>query len=117
MTRKLFVVDVLQLPEEVQEEFLETKANSSMKGVFSLLILEQFKIKGVPINSKLASLALQVLIPFSSTYLCDPGFSVSALIKIKRRNRLDVDSDLMISLKTEPRISQLLLNNESQVSR
>nr|CAI5850174.1 unnamed protein product [Callosobruchus analis] len=79
-----------------------------MKGVFSLLILEQFKIKGVPINSKLASLALQVLIP------C---FSVSALIKIKRRNRLDVDSDLMISLKTEPRISQLLLNNESQVSR
>nr|CAI5850175.1 unnamed protein product [Callosobruchus analis] len=78
-----------------------------MKGVFSLLILEQFKIKGVPINSKLASLALQVLIPFSST----------SLIKIKRRNRLDVDSDLMISLKTEPRISQLLLNNESQVSR
>ncbi|CAH2001829.1 unnamed protein product [Acanthoscelides obtectus] len=32
MTRNPFVVDMSQLPEEVQEEFLEMKADSSMKG-------------------------------------------------------------------------------------
>ncbi|CAG4975310.1 unnamed protein product [Parnassius apollo] len=74
MTRNPFVVDVLQLPEEVQEEFLEKKADSSMKNDFHLLTFEKFWIKRLPVNSKLACLALRVLIPFSSTYLCEKAF-------------------------------------------
>nr|CAI5834407.1 unnamed protein product [Callosobruchus analis] len=42
MTRNPFIVDELQLPEEVQKEFLEIKADSSMKDDFRLLTLEQF---------------------------------------------------------------------------
>ncbi|CAH1971093.1 unnamed protein product [Acanthoscelides obtectus] len=42
MTRNPIVVDVSQLPEEVQEEFLEMKADSTMKDDFHLLILEKF---------------------------------------------------------------------------
>nr|CAI5853225.1 unnamed protein product [Callosobruchus analis] len=80
------------------------KADSSMKDVH-LSTLEQFWIKRLPVNSKLASLALKVLIPFSS------------FIKTKQRNRLDVYSNLMIALtKTELRINQLVLNMQSQVS-
>ena len=45
MTRNPFVFDVLQLPEEVQEEFLEMKADSTMKDDFHLLTLEKFWIK------------------------------------------------------------------------
>nr|CAI5853226.1 unnamed protein product [Callosobruchus analis] len=51
---------MLQLPEEVREEFLEMKADSSMKDVH-LSTLEQFWIKRLPVNSKLASLALKSL--------------------------------------------------------
>ncbi|CAH1995599.1 unnamed protein product [Acanthoscelides obtectus] len=84
------------------------KADSSMKYGFHLLTLEKFWIKGLPINSTLASFALRILVP------C---FSALALIKTKQRNRLDVDSDLMIALaKTEPRINQLVQNMQSQVS-
>ncbi|CAG5037744.1 unnamed protein product [Parnassius apollo] len=117
MTRNPFVVDVLQLPEEIQDEFLEMKADSSMKDDFHLLTLEKFWIKRLPVNSKLASLALRVLIPFSSTYLCETGFSALVLIKTKQRNRLDVSNDLMIALaRTEPRINQLVQNMQAQVS-
>ncbi|CAH1104636.1 unnamed protein product [Psylliodes chrysocephalus] len=42
MTRNPFVVDVLQLPEDIQEEFLEMKADSTMKDDFHLLTLEKF---------------------------------------------------------------------------
>ena len=117
MTRNPFVVDVLQLPEEVQEEFLEMKADSTMKDDFHLLTLEKFWIKRFLVNPKVASLALQTLVPFSSTYLCEKGFSALVLIKSKQRNRLAVDSDLTIALaKTEPRIDQLVQSMQAQIS-
>nr|CAI5856646.1 unnamed protein product [Callosobruchus analis] len=65
MTRNPFVVD---------EEFLEMKAESSMKDDFHLLTSEQFWMKRLPVNSKLASLALRVLIPFSAAYYVRPAF-------------------------------------------
>ncbi|CAH1958167.1 unnamed protein product [Acanthoscelides obtectus] len=70
---------------------------------------------GAPVMiGTLPSLALRILVPFSSTYLCETGFSALVLIKTKRRNRLDVDSVLMIALaKVEPRINQQ--NMQSQV--
>ncbi|CAG9790709.1 unnamed protein product [Diatraea saccharalis] len=117
MTRNPFVVEVLQLPEEVQEEFLEMKADSTMKDDFHLLTLEKFWIKRFVVNPKVASLALKILIPFSSTYLCEAGFSALVLIKTKQRNTLAVDSDLTIALaKTEPKIDQLVQSMQAQVS-
>lgn len=83
MTRNRFVADVLKLPEEVQEEFLEMKADSTMKDDFHLLTLEKFWVKRFLVNPKVASLALRTLVPFSSTYLCETGFSVLVLIKTK----------------------------------
>ena len=65
MTRNPFVVDILQLPEEVQEEFLEMKADSTMKDDFHLFTLETFWIKRFLVNPKVASLALQTLVPSS----------------------------------------------------
>ena len=117
MTRNPFVVGVLKLPEEVHEEFLEMKADSTMKDDFHLLTLEKFWIQRFFVNPKVASLALQTLVPFTSTYLCEKGFSALVLIKSKQRNRLAVDSDLTIALaKTEPRIDQLIQFIQAQIS-
>nr|CAI5853758.1 unnamed protein product [Callosobruchus analis] len=52
MTRNPFVVDVLQLPEE---------GCSTMKDDFHRLTVEQFWIKRLPVNSKLAFLDLRSL--------------------------------------------------------
>ena len=93
------------------------KADSTMKDDFYLLKLEKFWIKQFHINPNVASLALQTLVPFSSTYLCEKGFSALVLIKSKQRNRLAVDSDLTIALaKTEPRIDQLVQSMQAQIS-
>nr|CAI5869746.1 unnamed protein product [Callosobruchus analis] len=81
------------------------KAESSMNDDFHLLTLEQFWIKRLSVNSKLASLAFRVPVSFSS------------ISKTKRRNCLDVDSDLMIALiKTESTVNQLVLNMQSHVT-
>ena len=93
--RNPFVVDVLQF----------TRRISRNEGRFDhVLILEKFWIKRFLVNPKVASLPLQTLVPFSSTYLCEKGFSALVLIK-----SLAVDSDLTIALaKTEPSIDQLV---------
>ncbi|CAH1113275.1 unnamed protein product [Psylliodes chrysocephalus] len=92
MTRNPFVVDVLQLPEDIQEEFLEMKADSIMKDDFHLFTLVKFWIKRFLLNPKVSSHALQIIVPFSSTYLGETGFSALVKIKTKQRNRLAVHS-------------------------
>ena len=109
MTRNPFVVDVLLLPEEVQEEFLEMNADSTMKERWlPSLDIGEILVPTIPCKS------VSCLSCFANTCsvffnLCETGFSALVLIKSKQRNRLAVDSDLTIALaETEPRIDQLV---------
>ena len=53
--------------------------------------------------------ALNILVPFSSTYLYECGFSALLYIKSKAQNRLDVKSDIRCALSTtSPDIEQLV---------
>ena len=58
--------------------------------------------------TKVSMIALRVLVPSSSTYLCDAGFSTLVNIKTKNMNRFDVGDDMRPAL-TNPqhRISKL----------
>ena len=61
--------------------------------------------------------ALNILVPFSSTYLCECGFSALLTIKSKARNRLDVESDIRCALSTtSPDIEQLVAKKQGQPS-
>ena len=64
-----------------------------------------------PVESDLhkgSTKALKVLISFTSTYLCECGFSALTLIKNKYRSRLQVEDDLRLFLSAvQPRIEQL----------
>ncbi|MGH0155314.1 UNVERIFIED_CONTAM: hypothetical protein FKN15_031073 [Acipenser sinensis] len=54
---------------------------------------------------ELTDRALKALILFSSTYLCESGFSALTAIKTKYRSRLSVEDDLRLFLSTlQPRI-------------
>ena len=61
--------------------------------------------------------ALNILVPFSSTYLCNCGFSAVLTIKSKGRNRLHVESDICCALSTTlPDIEQLVAKKQGHPS-
>jgi hypothetical protein len=104
-----FSTNVNTSPDTFQEQAIELKNDSRAKIDFnSGSSLEEFLVKYQPIYPEISNEALQVLLQFSSIYLCKSGFSSLAIIKTKHRNRLDVESDLRCSLSNiEPNFKKL----------
>ena len=82
------------LSEELQEEFLEMKCNSTAKDDFKAMSLNDYWAKYLRIYKNMGSVAIRTLLPFSSTYLCESGFSTLVSIKTKCRNKLECEADL-----------------------
>ena len=58
-----------------------------------------------------------ILTSFSTTYLCEKGFSTVMALKTKKRNRLSVQNDARIALSvTESRITALAMRMQLQPS-
>ena len=53
-----------------------------------------------PSLSNLCEQAATALLPFSTTYLCESGFSTLTMIKTKYRNRLQPEDDIICALAT-----------------
>jgi len=109
-------VDILT--DTFQEQAIELKNDSRAEMYFnSGSSLEEFWAKYQPIYPEISNVALKILVQFSSTYLCESGFSSLAVIKTKHRNRLDVESDLTCSLSNiEQNIKKLSKENCCQPS-
>ncbi|KAF2343754.1 hypothetical protein FHG87_025490 [Trinorchestia longiramus] len=88
-----FNTDVELLLESLQEEAIDLKCDSCAKRDFETMKLEEFWVKYLPMYPKVGEEALRVILPFSSTYLCEAGFSALVVLKTKQRNRLDVEND------------------------
>ena len=81
VTRNLFVFKVEDVSEAIQEEFIELTNNSFAKDEFYICNLDEFWVKMQRCYPRLGIHVLNILVPFSSTYLCECGFS--ALLTIK----------------------------------
>ena len=92
-----FNTDVELLLESLQEEAIDLKCDSSSKRYFETMKLEEFWVKYLPTYPKVGEEALRVILPFSSTYLCEAGFS-ALVLKTKQRNRLDVENDALCAV-------------------
>ena len=77
------------LPDNLLEEFLEMKCNCTAKDDFEVMPLNELWAKYLNIYENVGSAALQTLLPFSSTYLCESGFSTLVNLKTKCRSKLD----------------------------
>jgi hypothetical protein len=111
--RNHFTTNVKSLPEDVQEEFLELKFDSTAKDNFQQITSENFWLKYLPVYSKTNEQALRVIIPFLSTYFCEAGFFALVAIKTKQYYKLDVGSDLRYALSsTLPRIQKLVTSKQ-----
>ena len=105
MTRNLFRIKEDILSEELQEEFLEMKCNFNAKDDFEAMPLNNFWAKYLHIYKNVGSVAIPTLLPFSSTYLCESGFSALVSMETKFRNKLEYKADLRCALSsTKPRI-------------
>ena len=102
-----------QLSAKEQEQMIDLKGDIVRKTSFSQTELSEFWISLVKEYPELSTRAVKILIPFSTSYLCELGFSVLTEIKSKKRERiLMIDAEMRVCLSSiEPRIE--ILCNES----
>lgn len=85
-----------------KEKLIELSCDSSLKQKFQNETPVQFWINLSGEYESLYCKAMQVLLPFVTSYLCETGFSALAAMKTKYRARLIVEKELRVALSTLP---------------
>ena len=119
MIRNLFNIKPKDLPDNIQEEVIELQNDSNFKDSFeSGVNLEELWCRKAISYPNIRQAALRYLMVFSTTFLCEPGFSTLLLIKNKQRNWLGTSSDLRVALRKSlsSRIPQLVKQIRAQKS-
>lgn len=118
--RDPFIMDSKHLPNNLglQEELADLKADRTLKLKFFEVPLETFWLSISSEYPAISEMAVNVLLPFSTTYLCELGFSTLTEIKTSKRERLkSIDEEMRLALSTiPPRISRLCAAKQAQVS-
>lgn len=102
-----------------EEKLIELYSDKGLEQIFnSNKNISKFWIKIQYEYPALTEEALKKLILFSTTYLCEAGFSTMTTIKTKSRNRLDISPTMRISLSksVDPRIDKIISNQQQQKS-
>ena len=88
-------------------------SDTSMESLFKSTPLNDFWCRILDEYSMLVKIALNVLLPFPTTYLCETGFSTYAATKTKYRNRLYAEPDIRPQLSSiKPVINQVMKNKK-----
>ena len=112
-----FILPVEKVPDSLQDELLALKADSCSRYLFNEKSITEFWPLICDSYPKETKKAIQGILPFVSTYVCESGFSTLLQIKTKQRNRLNVENDVRCALSnTFPRIHELSRKKRSQVS-
>ena len=89
----------------------------TLKLQHSELSLDTFWLRVGQEYPSLSESAINVLIQFPTSYLCELAFSSLTYIKNKLRQRLSVEQDLRVALSTiPPRIDKLCSQRQAHVS-
>ena len=94
VARNPFIHKVEDVPEAIQEESTELTNDSFAKDEFHSCKLEEFWATTQHCYPRIGIQALNILVLFSSTYLCECGFSALLTIKSKKQG-----TDFMFNLK------------------
>ena len=119
LIRNPFRCEVKDVQLDMQEECIELTNSSSDKDIHETQDLVTFWLAMRNNYPQLAYNTWQVLLLFSSTYLCESAFSALVSIKSKNRNKLsNVEADLRCALTNaiKPRIKQLVASKKKQKS-
>jgi hypothetical protein len=80
------------------EELIDLSEDASLKLNFNLRILTQFWLSIQQTCTNLSTEALKVLLPFSSSYICEVGFLAMVRMKTKFRNKLQLSNYLRLKI-------------------
>ncbi|XP_022160172.1 protein FAM200A-like [Myzus persicae] len=113
----LNVPDITGLTTTQENQLIEISSNSNLKRVFKESSLSSFWLSIRQDYPEISDSAIRPLMLFSTTYLCEKGFSANVYTKNKYRNRLNIESDLRIQLSNiDPKIPDLVLKKQHHPS-
>lgn len=106
------------LGDQLEENLIDLRNDLIYKKLFIESEVSEFWLSLSSKFPQLSSKAIDLLLPFGSSYLCEHGFSALTEMKSKKRERLQmIDEEMRVCLsKTEPRISLICSEKQSQVS-
>ncbi|KAJ4920278.1 hypothetical protein JOQ06_024417 [Pogonophryne albipinna] len=105
------------IPARLQEDLIDVSSDRSLKMRYSSTPLTQFWCGVEKEYPELGKHALNELLPFGSTYLCEVTLSAMTHIKTKHRNRLILENNLVTAVATiSPRLTKLMREKQAQVS-
>ena len=108
------------LPLQLENDLIELSEDSRLKLRYQKVDLSSFWIQARKQYALLSKRAIMFLLPFTTTYPCESGFSTATATKSKVRNSLKTDTlnaTLCISLcSIQPRIDHIISNKQAQVS-
>lgn len=112
-----FDVEKTDVNDTYLDEIIEIQQSQVQQQLFKTTTLSSFWCHQIVTYSAIAKKALEILIPFVTTYLCEQSFSRMLNIKTKKRNRLSCENDMRVALsKVKPRISELVSKRQQQQS-
>ncbi|XP_025193640.1 SCAN domain-containing protein 3-like [Melanaphis sacchari] len=100
------VLEITGLTTTQENQLIDIFSNSSLRRIFKESSLSSsFWLSLRQNNLEISEAAIRPLILFSTTYLCEKGFSTYEYTKNKYINRLNIESDLRIQLSNiDPKI-------------
>uniref|UniRef100_A0AAY5KSP4 DUF4371 domain-containing protein n=1 Tax=Esox lucius TaxID=8010 RepID=A0AAY5KSP4_ESOLU len=105
------------LPLCHQEKLLDVSSDYGLRMKYENSTLTQFWVCVKKEYSELGEKALQQILPFGSTYLCEASFSAMTVIKTKQRNRLGLEKSLITAVSSlPPRMTKILSEAQAHVS-
>jgi len=113
----IYNLDSMDDSNLLKDDLVELRTNGHNQMEFEAENLENFWCAQVMSYPRLAKIALQHLVPFATTYLCEMGFSSLVHIKTKARNRLNASNDMRVAIsKKIPRFSKIIEEKQQQKS-
>lgn len=106
------------LSSGLQDSLLDLSSDRTLRAAFVSTPLDEFWLSVAGEYPGLSEIALDELIPFASTYLCEATFSSLTCIKNKQRSRLTrVEDELRLSVSSiKPRIQMLCCQHQAHPS-
>jgi len=106
--RNPFDVEMSDLAGRQLEELAELSCDRILKIQFREKSLSAFWLSVSTEYPLLSNNAVNILLPFATTYLCETAFSALTNMKTKYRSRLVVESDMRVGLSNiTPRFDSL----------
>lgn len=100
-----------------EEIFIDFTASGEIKRQFSNKSLFEFWAGVDDEFSALKTRAFRILLPFSTSYLCETGFSAVAALKTKYRSQLNIEKELRVSISNiKPSFEKLCSAKQAQGS-